>query len=547
MGYAEKRGDYYIARFRAGPGRYPTVKGETGAAKRFRKKIDAERAADDEEATVRAGGWKDPAKGRMTFAAWANAWYAGLDLAPSTMQNYKRHLEEHLLPAFGEEALADIDEGMVNTWERDEREAGYRASSVKTWRSTLHVCLEDAVHPPASLIERNPAAKRRNRGKRAGRARHRGPEKPVVTTLEALLIAERAALLSGRDDEFILVVSKYFTGTRWGELIGLEVKYARLGSLRVERQLYELDTGELVDCPPKEDSYRDVDLPPFLSKLISDHIARTNPQPCPCHGLKFVFSGGHDGASASATKPVTMSAVAKHAGVAVGTVSNVLNHPEKVAEATRERVEKAIIELGFVRAVVAPARRKGAAHWRRSGFAAWVFTPAVSGFFPPKAPQPRRPVPVTGDPWPGAPVRGRNSQGRAEACWVPISPDLTPHLLRHSHRTLMDELRTPEKLKLERLGHEMGGVEGRYSHATPKMRAELMDDLTEEWVEALDARLAMSPGSPVAVLDALLEARRKEVLARAEGQRKVGRSEDRPTEFPRESVSVLRVKPRKGA
>jgi len=41
--------------------------------------------------------------------------------------------------------------------------------------------------------------------------------------------------------------------------------------------------------------------------------------------------------------------VAERAGVSVGTVSNVLNRPEAVAPATRERVRRAIDELGFVR------------------------------------------------------------------------------------------------------------------------------------------------------------------------------------------------------
>ncbi|MCX7522519.1 LacI family DNA-binding transcriptional regulator [Microbacterium sp. STN6] len=45
----------------------------------------------------------------------------------------------------------------------------------------------------------------------------------------------------------------------------------------------------------------------------------------------------------------SMSDVAKLAGVAIGTVSNTLNSPEKVTEATRRRVMAAIAELGFVR------------------------------------------------------------------------------------------------------------------------------------------------------------------------------------------------------
>jgi LacI family transcriptional regulator len=41
--------------------------------------------------------------------------------------------------------------------------------------------------------------------------------------------------------------------------------------------------------------------------------------------------------------------VAKHAGVSVGTVSNVLNRPETVSEPTRRKVLRAINELGYIR------------------------------------------------------------------------------------------------------------------------------------------------------------------------------------------------------
>ncbi|TDE03084.1 LacI family DNA-binding transcriptional regulator [Jiangella asiatica] len=54
-----------------------------------------------------------------------------------------------------------------------------------------------------------------------------------------------------------------------------------------------------------------------------------------------------------------MIAVAQHAGVSLGTVSNVLNRPDLVAEATRERVNAAIAELGFVRNDTARQLRVG--------------------------------------------------------------------------------------------------------------------------------------------------------------------------------------------
>ncbi|HUZ24707.1 MAG TPA: LacI family DNA-binding transcriptional regulator [Streptosporangiaceae bacterium] len=57
--------------------------------------------------------------------------------------------------------------------------------------------------------------------------------------------------------------------------------------------------------------------------------------------------------------PVSIREVAAHAGVSVGTVSNVLNRPEIVAQATRDRVYAAIKTLGFVRNESARQLRAG--------------------------------------------------------------------------------------------------------------------------------------------------------------------------------------------
>ena len=49
------------------------------------------------------------------------------------------------------------------------------------------------------------------------------------------------------------------------------------------------------------------------------------------------------------TSAPSMADVARHAGVALGTVSNALNNPEKVREGTRRKVLASIAELGFIR------------------------------------------------------------------------------------------------------------------------------------------------------------------------------------------------------
>ncbi|WP_307851347.1 LacI family DNA-binding transcriptional regulator [Nocardiopsis sp. MG754419] len=58
-------------------------------------------------------------------------------------------------------------------------------------------------------------------------------------------------------------------------------------------------------------------------------------------------------------RSVGITEVARHAGVSPGTVSNVLNRPERVARETRERVESAIRELDYVRNSSGSSLRSG--------------------------------------------------------------------------------------------------------------------------------------------------------------------------------------------
>ncbi|MDQ2756656.1 MAG: LacI family transcriptional regulator [Actinomycetota bacterium] len=58
-------------------------------------------------------------------------------------------------------------------------------------------------------------------------------------------------------------------------------------------------------------------------------------------------------------KRIGIKDVAAHAGVSQGTVSHVLNHPDRVRPERREAVEKAILELGFVRHESARQLRAG--------------------------------------------------------------------------------------------------------------------------------------------------------------------------------------------
>jgi hypothetical protein len=92
----------------------------------------------------------------------------------------------------------------------------------------------------------------------------------------------------------------------------------------------------------------------------------------------------------------------------------------------------------------------------------------------------------------------------AMASWLPLSMGLTPHGLRHGHKTWMDEDQIADVLKSERLGHEEPGMRGVYGHVSPAMREELKAALQARWEDSLRQRARLAEGSAVPLLGKLL-------------------------------------------
>jgi len=528
MAYAEKvpspRGDYYRAKYKDPYGKYVSVRNERNEVVRFASKKEAEETGSVKESEIRKGIYRDPGAGSILFRDWAAIWYDSLDLSWSTMVNYKRHLDV-LFDAFGALPLIDIDHAKIVAWKRKLKRHRYDEGSIRTYAATLHNVLDEAV---PRYIQANPAARKRGKGRRSGAGRKkaaRGTEVPVTGPLGVLLIAERMSVLTGRDDEFVMTMDMFWNAHRLAECVGLEKTYVHGPVCKVQWQLYEIETkgneelkaeapGGFLRCPPKDDSYRDARMPPFMASLLAAHIARTSPQPCPCHGRAYVFRGWQEAKGRRGTVP--LRDIATLAGVSDTIVSAVLGSRggTRVSDETREKVMEAVRVSGWQ-----PVDRADgpAPHWRRSSFEE-RFTAAASGEWPArkKNHRPRQAVSLRGE-WPGELVSGRNNQARAEWCWMPVVPlpadgddeavGPHPHLLRHWAKTWMEGQRIPEVLSEELLGHEIPGVSGVYRHVSPEMRGELAAKQAQAWEAALDARIGMSPRSPVAVVDGLLRER----------------------------------------
>jgi integrase len=349
--------------------------------------------------------------------------------------------------------------------------AGVSLRTARAARTLLGTILGDAAATKPPLIQYNPALRPRGRGRRTGRRLERGPQRAWVTPLQALLLAERAALLSGRDDDFTMLITIGYTGLRFGEAIGLERGYLHPGEIHIEWQLHEIN-GIFHRLPPKDDSYRSprfepqlpVDLPPFLDHLLARQLQAARNQPCPC---------------------------AKQHG---GTGRYTFLSPD-------------------------------GGHYRRSNCARRVFRPACDGRYEAGPGRPVRFVIADATTWPGIPLaawpsakpgttetftppRGRGipviPEDTSLTCWLPIQPGLTPHGLRHSHKTWMAEDGIPEILAEQRLGHQVPGMRGLYAHVSTRMRDDLKHALQARWEDSLRDRAALIPHSPVPLLDELL-------------------------------------------
>jgi integrase len=491
MAYAEKRGNLWRARWRSPDG---TLESEPG----FKTRKAAEDYGRDQEASIRSRTYVDPRSREITLVEWANQWYPALDLELTTLSNYRYLIETHILPVFGPRPLASLTAEEIATWETGLMRQGYSRRTASDARSMLITVLGDAI---PRYINVNPAERKRGKGRKGLRriARRERAEKVWATPLQVLLIAERCAALSGQDGDFVMIITVAYTGMRWSEVIGLPPGCVDRDKIDIDWKLYELN-GKFYKGAPKDGSMRPADLPPFLSRLLSDHLASAGNLRCSCRYQESPWCPGAD-----------------------------------------------YVFLG-----------PGQGHFRRSNYSERFFRPAADGWYPGRkgrSPRLAAPVLVTDcdlfpgrpvPPWPAAvpgepftPPAGRGlvrlvsdqRTGRCPACgrawprrqdgtliahpgragdrcpgsahapaddmvvasWLPVLPGLTPHGLRHGLQTWMDEDRIPEILRSERMGHEVPGMRGVYGHVSPAMRADLKTALQLRFEASLLARAQLSP------------------------------------------------------
>ena len=253
--------------------RYWRDDGTHGSLPGFPTKKAAEAKAREIDTERRRGEFIDPDAGTIALAEWTATWFEGLDLAPTTLAQYRSLAHTHILPRWGTTALGDITGTAVNVWANKLRARGYAASTVTTILKILTMILGDAADE--RLIPANPI-----RRQRRGRRHHDTVTEAVwVTPEQALRVALNAARLTTPDLGLLLITAAW-TGARWGELTGLHRDNLHLhpngtGCLIIDPRvgaLHEVDRQLYLGPPKTAESARTIALPPFLVALLRQHL-----------------------------------------------------------------------------------------------------------------------------------------------------------------------------------------------------------------------------------------------------------------------------------
>lgn len=233
------------------------------APQTFARKVDAEKWLVRTEAEIDNDLWLNPDDGKVAFADYAHAWIEERpNLRPSTSAVYRYVLDRHLVPVFGNRAVADIREAHVRRWRKDLLDSGTSATSTakayRLFKAILNTATDDG------LMRRNPC-----RIKGAGL--DRSPERSVLTVGQVATLADA---IGPRYRALILVA--VFGSLRWGELAALrrcDIDL-RARTIRIERSLTELPGGGYFYGPPKSEAgKRRVAFPAHIRPDLKAHLA----------------------------------------------------------------------------------------------------------------------------------------------------------------------------------------------------------------------------------------------------------------------------------
>jgi integrase len=233
-----------------------------------RKRFPTKRQAIDEYARLRNAGREGtfiaPADSKLTFAAYATTWFAGLRVRPSTLANYRSNYRNHLEPAFGTVRMDRINRQQVLRFLADLHSKGLMPRTERAIYNQLRSILRSALHD--RVLVASPCYK---------------VTLPKVPPKEfAFLTPEQVEKLlsSATAGDFAVLATAVGTGLRQGELLGLTVDAVDLerGELIVRQQMVTPPTAGMPYLTPllkTAAAHRVLPLPTFVIDALRTHLA----------------------------------------------------------------------------------------------------------------------------------------------------------------------------------------------------------------------------------------------------------------------------------
>jgi hypothetical protein len=94
--------------------------------------VDAERRKAEIEVALATETWRDPRRGELSLAEWADAWLpTRLDLRPTTRAGLQTTMKKQVLPHFGSVALNEITNAVVREWVSTLLNSGQSAATTR--------------------------------------------------------------------------------------------------------------------------------------------------------------------------------------------------------------------------------------------------------------------------------------------------------------------------------------------------------------------------------------------------------------------------------
>lgn len=427
MAYAEKRTWDKAARKWRYRGKYKLPNGKEGSVSRddndqpFYTRKSAEDYAHGLEVDVRRKTFINPRDGRITVREWAEAWIESIDVGPSSDARYRSRLRAVILPEWGDTAINDITTVAYNTWEKQLRADGYAENSISGFRGTFRTMLTDAV---ASRVRGdNPIPDKRVARRGRYQPKPKTDNRTIGTPRQAWLMARNALEVRGLS-LFVLVLTAAYTGMRINELAGLTRKRLILPYTKGSQLPPEVPLGFAGVVMPDAGRWKQ---PPGGSRILLESQTQ--------------YVEG---------KPTLVTAK-------YGSIRSLIL-PPFLAELLLQLLASHENEFVFI------SPRGGRM--------------LVEGFF-------------YSDSWhPAAAGRPPKTASRGKRAKPGIRPvlgieDIEPHDWRHTHKVWLDEAGHPRVVVEERMGHEIPGVEGTYSHTTLAMELKVAESLQSLWEDSV--------------------------------------------------------------